>query len=109
MNDIGRAIVEGKARSRLAAFVGVMSVLLVMVYLQDRTPRVRTDSAAATVLEVRTAGWQVKLATGETVWIHAASGVVSVKSGDSIPVRIETYESGNRRVAFDRDRWMSGE
>jgi hypothetical protein len=78
-----QSIVEGKARGRAAAFIAVMGVLLVWLYFQDRSPRVRTDHASATVIEVKTAGWQVKLGTGETLWLFAHPGV-TVKQGDVV-------------------------
>jgi hypothetical protein len=107
MGTIERAIVEGKAWGRLSAFVGVMSVMLVWMYLDDHSPRIRVDQGMATVLQVKQAGWQVKLGTGEDLWIYAAPGV-TVRPGEVVPVVIETYESGRRIVQFDRPRWMMG-
>ena len=107
MGDIEHAIVQGKAWSRLAAFIGVMGVVLVWIYLQDHTPRIKVDRTTATVLEVKQAGWHVKLTSGEALWLYASPGIWP-KRGAVLPVLIETYESGNRRVLFDRDRWMTG-
>ena len=107
MDTIERAIVEGKAWGRLAAFVGVMSVMLVWMYLDDHTPRVKVESSTAMVLQVKQAGWQVKLATGEGLWLYRSPGI-ALKEGEVIPVRIETYESGKRIVQFDRNRWAIG-
>lgn len=107
MGTIERAIVEGKAWSRLTAFIGVMSVMLVWMYLDDHTPRVKVDQSTAAVLQVKQAGWQVKLVTGEAIWIYAAPGI-TLRTGEVVPVVIETYESGNRRVEFDKGRWVSG-
>jgi hypothetical protein len=110
MGGFWTSSMAGWGRRRLAALITVMTVMSVMAVwysFQDRSPRVRTDHASATVLEVKEAGWQVKLGTGETVWIYASSGI-TVRPGDTVPVRIDTYESGNRRVEFDRDRWING-
>ena len=107
MADIWESIKRGKALGRLWAFIGVIAVFLVWYQFQDHSPRVKVEQATASVLEVKETGWQVKLGTGETLWIYAAPGVTT-KEGDVIPVLIETYESGNRRVELDKDRWMAG-
>lgn len=100
--------VLGWQRRRMTALVVVATIMAVWyLFFLDHSPRVQTDSAFATVVEVRETGWQLRLDTGEAVWIYASPGV-TVKEGDVIPVRIDTYESGTRRVEFERDKWLLG-
>lgn len=103
MGNIMQALQRGRALGRLAAVLGAGSVMLIWWHFQDHSPRIRTEQATATVLEVRTQAWQVRLGTNETLWIGPFPGI-TVTKGEVIPVIIETQESGTRRVFFDRDR-----
>lgn len=107
MSSIWTSVVEGMARRRLMGLTIVITVMMVWAYFYDFSPRIRTEEASATIVDVKKAGWHVELDTGETVWIYA-SPEVPVKQGDTVPVLISTYESGKRRVEFDKEKWMLG-
>lgn len=107
MSSIWTAVIEGMVRRRVTALIIVMAVMSVWAYFHDFSPRVTTEEASATIMEVKKTGWHVELETGETVWIYAAPEVTA-KQGDTVPVIISTYESGKRRVEFDKEKWMFG-
>lgn len=101
------AVIKGMVRRRATALIIVMAVMTVWAYFYDFSPRVSTEEASATIVEVKKNGWHVELETGETVWIYA-SPEVAVQQGDTVPVLISTFESGKRRVEFDKEKWMFG-